>query len=169
MFKRTLTALTALTLLSSGNLFGQQPRQQPTGVIVLKMSGELAQQYAQVSGAIEGVESPRARNIRTSAVVVQSLENGEVRIEHSALVKREGKPDRLVTLTATVDSKMIRLFDRTVFDKTTVFTFSGPSPGAKEAGKTPVLSPGHSARELSLANLQRVKLRSWRLESETGE
>ena len=171
MFMRTLTTLVALMALSSGNVFSQQPtvfsrqsKEKQTGIIVLNMSGDLARAYARISGSIDGDEGLGGLNISTTAVIAQRLENDQVRVEHSAPVKSEGKPDRLVTLTATVDAEKIRFFVRTVY------TTSYSSPDAKESGEKPTLSLSHqSTPVLSLADLEGVKLRSWTLESEIGE
>lgn len=171
MFTRTLTTLVAVMVLSSGNVFSQQPTvfsqqltEKHTGVIVLNMSGELARKYAQISESIDGDESLGDLRISTTAVIAQRLENDQVRVEHSAPVKSEGRPDRLVTLTTTVDAKKIRSFVRTVY------TTSYSSPAAKEAGEKPTLSPSHhSTPGLSLADLKGIRLRSWTLESEISE
>lgn len=165
MFTRTLVAL---LVLSSGNVFSQQPtvfsRQKQTGVIKLKMSGDLAREYAQISGAIDGLSG---HSISATAFIAKRLENDQVRIEHSAHVTREGKTDRLVTLTATVDETAIRSLVRTMFDGD--FTFSD-SPARKEAGESPTVSARHLAVPfLSLADLNGIKLRTWTLESELGE
>lgn len=172
MFRRTLSTLVALAVLSSGTVFSQQPTvfsqqstEKQTGIIVLRMSGDLARKYAEISGPVDGDQVRGGLSISTTAVIVQHLENDQVRIEHSAPVKREGRPHRLVTLTATVDKEAIRSLVRTVF------AASYSSPAAKEAGEIPTLSSPihHSTPVLSLAALKGVKLRSWTLESKIGE
>lgn len=174
MFTRTITALVAVLMLPSGNVFSQQPTVfcQPstwkqTGSIVLEITGELAREYAQVSGSMDGNENLGGFSISTTAVISQRLQNDQVRIDHIAQVTKEGRPDRLVTLTATVDKTAMRSFVRTVFEGE--FTFSD-SPDAKEFGESPTVSARHlSTTLLSLTELKGVKLRSWTLESEIGE
>lgn len=183
MFTRTLTTLVAL-MLASGNVFSQQSTEkqtgvlQPTvfsqhsrwnqtGVITLKMSGELAREYAIISDRIDVDEILGDLSISTNAVIAQRLDNEQVKIEHSAQVTREGRTDRLVTLTATVDEKKITSLVRTVYEGT--FTFSN-SPLSKEVGESPTVNATHfSVPFLSMAELKGVEIRSWTLESEIGE
>lgn len=168
MFTRTLTTLVAVSVLTSGTVFSQQPTvfspQERTGVIMVRLSGELAREYAQVTGPTNGDGIPGNLNISTTAVIAQRLPNNQLRIEHSALVKRVGRPDRLVTLTATVDEKHIRSLARTVFEGD--FTFL-KSPRTNDTGKSPTVTADHFALPfLSLADLNGAKLQTWTLESE---
>jgi hypothetical protein len=173
MFTRTITALVAVLMLPTGNVFPQQPTVfQPStwkqaDSIVLEMTGELAREYAQISGSIEGNKNLGGFSISTTAVISQRLENEQVRIEHMAQVTKDGQPDRLVTLTATVDKTAMRSFVRTVFMGE--FRFSD-SPDSKELAESPTVSATHlSTTHLSLTELKGVKIRSWTLESEIGE
>jgi len=171
MFTRTITLVVVLSVLSSGRLFSQQPTvfspEEQTGVIMLRMTGDLAREYAQRTGSIDGDGIPGNVSISATAVIAQRLRNNQVRIEHSASVKREGRPDRLVTLTATVDEENIRSLVRTVFGGE--FRFSN-SPGTKNTDKSPSVTAHHLAVPLlSLANLSGVKLQTWTLESEISE
>lgn len=173
MITRTLTTLAAVLVLQSGNVFSQQPtvfsksRVKPTEAVVLKLTGELAREYAQISGSMDADERLDGCNISTTAVIAQRLKNDQVRIEHIAQVSREGRPDRLVTLTATVDTTAMRSLVRTVFEGD--FTFSDATT-AKESCESPTVIARHlSIPFISLADLEGVKLQSWTLESTIGE
>lgn len=174
MFTRTLTILATAMVLQSGSVSSQQPTvfSQPStetqsSPVVLNMSGDLAGKYAQIAGPIDGDEDLGGLIISTTAVMAQRLENDKLRIEHSAQVTTEGRPDRLVTLTATVAKTSIRSLVRTVLEGD--FTYFN-SRAARDAGESPAVSARHlSVPFLSLADLKGIKLRCWTLESEIGE
>jgi hypothetical protein len=174
MFMRTgVTLATALVLLN-GDVYSQQPAvfsKQPAaeqiGSIVLNMSGDLAREYARMTGAIDGNATRGGRIISTTAVIVSPLGHNKVQIQHSAQFKTEAGPDRLVTLTATVNKTAMQSLVRTVFVGD--FTFSS-SPADSVSGESPTVTARHlSIPLLSLDDPKHVKLRSWTLESETGK
>lgn len=174
MLAQTLTTLIVVLVLPIGNAFAQQPtvfsqqsKVKQTGSIVLELSGDLYREYAQIYGSMDENESLGGFSITTTAVIAERLENDQVRIDHVAQVTREGRPDRLITLTATVDKTATRSLVRTVFEGD--FTFSD-SPASKESGESSTVSARHlSIPFLSLADLNGVKLRSWTLETEIGD
>ena len=132
---------------------------------MLKISGDLAQEYAKIIRPQGGGKSSDGLTISTIAVIAHQLKDDQVRIEHSAPVTFEGSPDRLVTLTATVDKKALRSFVRTAYSATMSL------PAGEQSGKRPAVGkPIHyCTRVLALADLKGVKLRSWTLASEVGE
>ena len=153
--------------------FGQWTENPSAEIIVLNLTGELANAYALKTG--EAGTGGESRTIATRALVTGSVDPTSVQVEHSKRVKRESAVDRLVTLTARVERTAIKSFVRTVYQGQ--FTFSG-RPSEKHAGSfadgQPAEQPTVRARHfsipsLSLSNLEGVKLRTWTVESEVGE
>jgi hypothetical protein len=173
---RTVMTLAAVVVLLTGNVYSQRPTifsQQSTerqpAIIALNMSGDLAREYARIAGPTENNETLDAHKISTTAFIAERLGNDQVRIEHSAQFKREGKPDRLVTLTGTVDTSTIRSLVRTVLEPNAI-SFSNNSTAPKETGVSPAVKATHlSVRFLSLTDLTGIRLRSWTLESEIAK
>ena len=84
MYRLTLSTLVALAVMSCGKVFSQQSTvfsDKQTGIIVLKMSSDLAREYAKISGPVDGNEVRRGPSISTTAVIAQHLKNDQVRID----------------------------------------------------------------------------------------
>ena len=102
-------------------------------------------------------------NISTIATVAQHLDNGKIRIEHSTAVLEDGAPDRMVTLSAVVETSAIKS------SKTAKGTATYSPPAAHKAGEKPVHTESETNQfTLQLNELKGVKLRNWTLASEIG-
>jgi hypothetical protein len=160
MFKRTLVALAALALIGNVSLFAKQNTSTKVGQhLVLQMTGDLAVEYAKCTGSINKDNVPPGLEIETTATIVQQLEDGLIRVEHTSHIVRDGEPDRLVTLTSTVDSTKLTT------DVTPKGTEVYASPGAKPTRTTTETQ----TLRLSLSDLQALKLRTWTLAEELGD
>ena len=71
------------------------------------MSGDLAVEYGKRTGTISKGQVPSDLRISVIATIAQQLNGDRIRIEHTSHIVRNGKPDRLVTLTATVESTQL--------------------------------------------------------------
>lgn len=160
MLIRTLAALAVLASIGNGSLFAQQNTSAKAGEhLVIRMTGDLAVQYAKRTGSISKDNVPSGFEISTTATIAQKLKDGRIRVEHTSHVVRDGEPTRLVTLTATVDStKLTR-------DVTPKGTEVYASPDAK-----PTLTTTETQTlRLTLSDLKSLKLRTWTLAEELGE
>ena len=165
MLIRTLAAVAALAFVANGTLSAQQEADMNIGnVVILEMTGKLATEYAKQTDSINNDKIPDGLQISTTATIVQKLNDGRIRIEHTSHVARDGKPARLVTLTATVDST--NLTPVTTPKGTPVYA----SPGDHKNGAEPKRTTKETkAARLQLSELKGVKLCTWRLEQEVGE
>jgi len=162
---RTLTALVVVAVMGNG-LFAQEgnPSAKVGDHLFIRMTGDLAKEYARRIGLPLGNQAPAGLKIETSATIAQTLGNGRIRIEHSSRIKRDGKQDRLITLTATVDPTKI----------TTHVTHKGTpvyaSPADHKNGTKPALTKGDTKTlRLQLSTLKGLKLCTWALTEEIGE
>jgi hypothetical protein len=166
MLVRSMTVLAFVVLLMQGSwLCAKQsgPDLNAGDVLLLDLRGNLAREYARRSS------SPHSANqgglqISTSATVVQKLNDGRLRIEHSTPVWRGNKADRLLTLTATIDPKDLRA------DVTPTNTPTYASPAEHKKGAKPALTTKKTTSFcLPLSELKKVKLRTWTLTEEVGD
>lgn len=159
MVLRMLSALTVVLLIGSGLIAQQHDTATNIGEILsIKMTGDLAKEYARLTGSLRGDEA-WGLQVDTTAMIAQKLNDGRIRIEHSSHVIRQGKTARLVTLTATVDTKDITA------DILPTGTPISASPGAVSEPS----SKETKTLRLTLSNLKGLKLRSWSLSEEIGE
>ncbi|MBC7967261.1 MAG: hypothetical protein H7Z17_15205 [Fuerstia sp.] len=165
MLIRTLTALVVVLVIGSGLFAQQNDAQVKVGdAIVIHMTGDLAKQYAKCSGYGRGKELPAGLEIQAIATIEQILDDGRIRIEQSFEMKRDGKQDCLVTLTATVDSTTITT------DVTPKGTSVLASPATHKNDAEPTLtSEDMKMLRVALSGLQGVKLRTWTLTEEVGD
>lgn len=157
---RVLAAL-ALVVVIGSDLFAQQKisTAKVGDLIAIKMTGELAKEYARRTGSLEANEIPDGLEIETMATIAQQFDDGRIRIEHSSQIKTKGKAIRLVTLTATVDSSKVAT------DVTPKGTPISASPGAKPS----LTTADTKTLRLKLSDLKGLKLRTWMLSEEIGE
>ena len=165
MASRVLAMFLVVTVVGNGPLFAKEGSSANVGDhLFVQMTGELAKEYAQCSGVLQKNEAPAGLDVQTTATVAQTLANGRIRIEHWAPIKRDGKQDRLLTLTAIVDRTNITT------DVTPKGTHVYASPAAHKDGAKPSLTAEDAnVLRLQLSDLKGVKLRTWTLASEIGE
>jgi hypothetical protein len=174
MFIRTVMTLAVAMVLLVGNVNSEQPTvfanqstEEQYRVLLLSLSGDLAEEYAQIVGSVAGIKTRAVRDISTTAFIAERLENNRLRIEHTTQFSGQGTPDRLVTLSATIDASQVKSLVRTVYEGS--FSFADPT-GEYATGESPAVKARHlSVPLLSLTDLTGVQLRSWTLESEVGE
>lgn len=170
MVLRTLAAFVLVILLIK-ELPAQQVRSQQIDTaakvgdhLVLRMTGDLAKEYAKCRGEYSDGKFPSGLQIDTIATIEQELDGGQIRIEHSMPVRENGAKTRLVTLSAVIDSSTLKT--STTNKGTDVYS----SPGASKSGEKPtVTETDKKLSTLELKTLKGVKLRNWKLESEIGE
>jgi len=165
MMARVLAVFLVVAVFGNGPLFSQEDASAKVGdLLFVRMTGDLAKEYAQRSGSLRENEAPAGLEISTSATIAQTLDNGRIRIEHWSQIKRDGKQDRLLTLTAIVDRTKITT------DVTRKGTPVYASPAAHKNGAKPSLTTEDAnVLRLQLSDLTGLKLRTWTLESEIGE
>ena len=132
--------------------------------VFLRMTGDVAREYARLTGTIPENGVPAGLEIETTATITQVLEDGQLRIEHSSNVIQNGRRARLITLTGTVDR------DEVVTDVTPKGTpvYSSPEDHNKGSKPTATNKDAKSLR-LQLSGLKGLRLRSWSLVEEIGE
>jgi hypothetical protein len=96
--------------------------------------------------------------------IAQQLDDGRLRVEHSAPVLPAGQKPQLVTLTAIVSSKQ---FTTTVLPAGTAI-YSTPQP-PQPGDKPTITTTDTNIVSLPLADLKGVKIRTWTLSEELGE
>ncbi len=165
MIVRNLIVLAAVIVFSNGLLAQQHDTPIKTGDhIFIRMTGELAKEYARLTDSPRNDGETSGYSIETSATIVQNLDDGRIRIERSVPLKRAGKPDRYLTLTATVDKEKLKT------DVTPKGAASYASPAEYKNGAQPKLTTEDSkSLRLELSELKGLKLRTWTLAEEIGE
>jgi len=165
MTSRIFAVLLVATVVGNGPLLAKESSSAKVGDhLFVQLTGDLAIKYAQYCGILQKNEAPAGLDVQTTATVAQTLENGRIRIEHWAPIKRDGKQDRLLTLTATVDPANITT------DVTRKGTPVYASPAAHKNGAKPSLTTEDAdVLRLQLSGLKGVKLRTWTLADEIGE
>jgi hypothetical protein len=157
---RILAALTLFFVTGNGLLAQQNDdTARIGGHLAVRMTGDLAKEFAQRTGLLGKNDAPDGLQIETIATIEQQLDDGRVRIEHSSHVNREGKTSRLVTLTGTVDPTAI----------TTDITPKGTSVYASPRAKPVLTTEETKMLRLKLSDLKGLKLRTWTLFEEIGE
>ena len=133
--------------------------------VILRMSGELAVEYARRTGYLNPDEKPpRGLQIETSVIVCQMLENGQYRVELSAPFVNRDKKACLVTLTSIVDAKQ---FTQYVIRKGPAY--ASPADSQKGVVKPVQIEEDRQGVRLELSDLKGLKLRTWSLTEEFGE
>jgi hypothetical protein len=166
MLVLTLAVLAIVGAMENRSLFAQQndAAAKVGDHLVIRMTGNLAKQYARCIGSRLKNEAPAGLMIETTATIVQKLDDGQVRIEHVSHINRNGNPMCLVTLTATVNSSKIT---SDVVVKGTV-VYASPLAHQKGAKGTPTQEDTKTLR-LQLSELKGLKLRTWSLAEEIGD
>ena len=165
MLVRTLAALVVVAVFGNG-LFahGDNASVKVGDHLFIRMTGDLAKEYARRTGLLRDNEAPDDVKVEISATIAQKLDNGRIRIEDSSFIKRDGKQDRLITLTATVDRTKVTT------DVTPKGTPIYASPAAHKNGTKPTLTTEDTnVLRLHLSDLKGLKLRTWTLAEEIGE
>lgn len=78
------------------------------GKFVVRMTGDLAKEYAKRTGSIREGKADSGLQIDTIATIVQKTDDGQLGIEHTSKVHLDGKLAKLVTLTGTLRSKRLK-------------------------------------------------------------
>jgi hypothetical protein len=128
-------------------------------VILIKMTGDVARDYARRIGSLPEIAERNGLEIQTTAMIAQQLDGGRFRIEHYANVNHEGKTVRLVTLTGIVDPAKI----------TSAVTAKGTSVSASPQAKPVLITEDMKTFRLELSDLKEVKLRTWTMVEEIGD
>ena len=166
MFRQCITVSAFVIFLVQGNLLDAKevsPDLNAGDVLLLDLRGNLAREYARRSSSPDSANQGGLQ-ISTSATVVQKLNDGRLRIEHSTPVWRGNKADRLLTLTATIDPKDLRA--EVIPTNTPTYA----SPAEHKKGAKPALTTKETTSFcLPLSELKEVKLRTWTLAEEVGE
>jgi len=155
MLVRTLTALVVVTVVGNSLFAHEDDTSANVGDhLFIRMTGDLAKEYSRHTGLLRNNEAPAGLRIEISATIVRELDNGRIRIEHSSLIKRDGKQARLITLTAEITPKGTPIY---------------ASPAAHKKGTKPKLTTRDSNMlRLQLSDLKGLKLRTWTLAEEIG-
>ncbi len=160
MLNRTLAIVVALALLGNGSSLAQQHTSAKVGEpLVIRMTGDLAVEYAKRIESIDKAKVQPGLEVSATARIAAVLKDGRYRVEHTSHIVRDGEPDRLVTLSATVDSTKLTT------DVTPKGTEVYASPGARSTRTTEKTQ----TLRLTLSELQSLKLRTWTLAEEIGE
>jgi hypothetical protein len=122
-------------------------------VIHIKMTGDLAKEYAVRMGTPPEVVAKNGLAVQTIVTVVERLPGGQLRIERHLPINSEGKPARLLTLTGTVDSTKVTT------DITPKGTLVSRSPGELPVETTEEVTN----LRLELTSLKGLRLRTWTL------
>jgi hypothetical protein len=170
MIARTAVVLT-LFLWFTGNA-GAEGGERSVAVgqmITLRITGELAVEYARLSGfKLKGVDD-KSFFIEATATVAQELEDGRLRLEHSTpILQREEQP-RLLTLSATIDVKQI---EREKSKAGPVYRAPFPHRPGDELPQGVARTSGErddSGARVILSDLKDVKLRKWYIAEEAGK
>lgn len=160
MVLRILAALTLILGIGNG-LYAQQSHATAKvgDHLAIRMTGDLAKEYAQRTGSLRGNQAPTGFQIEISATIAQHLTDGRIRIEHTSHINRDGGTTRLVALTATVDPTKITK------DITPKGAPVYASPGAEPKLTTEITK----TLRLKLSDLKGLKLRTWTLSEEIGD
>lgn len=132
----------------------------------VKMTGELAKEYATRSGLYKPGSIRNANGFRfeTLATVAQRLPDGSYRIEHSMIYENGGSKPRMMTLRVIVQPTQIKSMVTPA--KTALYS----SPGDVKKGIKPfVTTKDHTGFYIELSNLREAKLRTWEMVEEVGE
>ena len=134
------------------------------GHLVIRMTGDLAKEYTRRTSARKSDADSAGLEIHTTATVVQNLDDGRIRIEHSSPIRIDNKTSRLITLTGIVDPKRVKCI--VVPKNTPVYS----SPKDAQDGVKPGLTPkDYNEYRLDLPDLKGLKLQTWELKEEIGD
>lgn len=152
-----LAALVALVVWGSVSFgaVGQEPTVQPGTIFVLSLSGDVALAYGRLDKSLGANEPAAGLEIQVLALA-ERIDKGKVRIRHETIRKEDGQKDRLVVLTADIDSKR---FDSTTSPKGTVI-YSSPSD-LKNGLKGKKTTEDSRGFKLTLKDPKEVTLRAW--------
>jgi hypothetical protein len=165
MFAR-VTLVIIVLIFSSGDLSAQEKHTAARvgELVVLKMSGKAAEEYATRSGMPKKGNLDLSRlSISTTGTIAQHRADGKYRIECSSAVENSKNTPRMLTLTAIVDPTQLKS------EITPKATAVYASPADAKSGKPPKLT--ESAGKLlhvEFSDLENIKLRTWALVDEVG-
>ena len=159
MLVRAFAALAILALSGSG-LFAQEskPSINIGDRLIIRMTGDVANEYARCSGLQISKDEGIRRTIETPATVSERLTDKHYRIEHSCPISLENRRQRLITLSAIVDPhRIVGSVDPKQID------YSSP-PTSNEKAVIPVVKRlDDQTRTIELSDLKEVKLQTWEL------
>ncbi len=155
---RTIAAVAFIALAGRAlHAWASSPNVNVGDHLAIRMTGDLAREYARRTGSLRQNEVPTGLQISTTAAVEQVRDDGKIRIEHSSSIMRNGKPARLVTLTAIVHPAKITT--HVTPENTPIYR----SPADYQRGVKPTVTRKVSEiRRLDLSDLRGLKLRVWR-------
>ena len=156
MYVRAILALILPALVGNLTLANDDKPKVGDRVIVV-MQGDLARDY----GRREEVALPKGSDnleISTVAMVVGRRTADKVTLEVTSFSKREGRKDRLITMTTTVDVSGLSV------QITPKGTATYPSPADHQAGAKPTLTESEQKTYVvKLSSLSGVKMQTWEL------
>ena len=149
-----------LVLLKASLLIAQQndPVAKVGDMIILRMTGDVAKEYAKRVSAHPEVALREGLRVELAAMVVQVLPDDTLAIRFSHILQDQ-QPPRLVLLTGKIDSRKITT------DITPKGTKVFPKPGAEPT----VTTEDYKNLRFDLSDWKGVKLRIWTLVDEIGE
>ena len=165
MGARVLAVIVVTTVVGNETLLAKERASAKVGDrLFVRMTGELAEKYAQFCGMLQKNKTPAGLEVQAVAIVSNTMENGRISIEHWTPFKRDGKQDRLLTLKATVDSSHITT---DLLHKGTPVYASSESH--KNGAKPSLTTENSDVLRLHLSDLKGVKLCTWILADEISE
>ncbi|HEX4416199.1 MAG TPA: hypothetical protein VH107_21380 [Lacipirellulaceae bacterium] len=156
MYLRAFLALMTLSLCCN-QLFAQTA---PCvgDLLFLNLEGPLAAKYAALT--LRNLNKPAsALTVSIGGAVTRKLPNGKFEVESSTVIKSAGHPDRMITLTASVEPSKI------ITEPTPKGTLVYASPNSTGVPATQDMV----SQSIRLADFKGLKLRSWKLDEEFGD
>ena len=130
------------------------------GKLVIKMTGDLAQEYAKRTGPIREEKVDSGFEIQAVATIVEKANDGQLGIQHTSYVHLEGKLAKLVTLTGNVNPSRFTTYG--VPKGTITYENPGPNASTRTTADSTIL-------QLEVSDLKGLKLRTWSISDEIGE
>jgi len=163
MLARLLAVLASLTgIVTIAYAEETKPAVRIGGEVNLTMTEELAHQYRRLILVRFGQGSSLPNlTIETSAIVAQRLDDRHYRIEHWAPIVEEGKPPRMLTLSAIVKESQLQ----PAVTKARTPVYDSPASTAKPR----LTTEDHHGLRLNLSELHGVTLRTWKLDEEVAK
>ncbi len=150
-----LLLLAFVCTLTSFDALAQEPAQamKPGDILPITLSGDLALEYGMLDRTIRENEKPVGVEIAILAIV-ERIEKDKVQLRHESIQKENGKKDRLIVLTAQIETKR---FEQTITPKGTV-VYASPADFKSGGKATPAEMRG---MKLTLKDRKDATLRAW--------
>ncbi len=162
MLARTFAAIAVFVVTGNG-LIAQEskPSINVGDRICIRLTGDVAKEYARRSGRQTPTANGTRLVIETSATVSERLSDKHYRIEHSCPINLENKPQRLITLSAIVDpAKIIGSVAPREID------YSSPPTSKKNVVLPVATRPEVQTMTIELSDLKGLNCQTWELVNE---